>query len=125
MEEVQEYQDEEEYYEDFDLDEPVAGVCFHILTEFNLNNSRVKARMRRRSVDNTVRFDPRSTHPEAMQVAEAFADEIQKRFTGSTIKHLSPDMQDDEFHIYIVDPNHIPIAKIGVIGEDYRDRTIH
>lgn len=116
--------EDEEYYSDEEMDEPIEGICFHIMTEFNLNNRMVKARFRRKA-DNTVQFEPKATHPEAMKVADVFAVEIQKRFRGSTIKRVSPDMQDDEFHLYIVDHNHIPIAKIGIIGEDYRDRTIH
>jgi hypothetical protein len=117
--------DDGDMYDEIDMDEPVEGVCFHILTEFNLNNGVVKNRFRRKSADSTVRFEPKATHPEAMHVADVFADEIQKLFRGSTIKRISPDMQDDEFHLYIVDRFHIPIAKIGIIGEDYRDRTIH
>ncbi len=122
MDHVQEYEEEDLY--DFEIDEPIEGICFHIMTEFNLNNRVVKARFRRKT-DNTVRFEPKATHPEALKVADVFAIEIQKRFHGSQIKRISPDMRDDEFHLYIVDQNHIPIAKIGIIGEDYRDRTIH
>jgi hypothetical protein len=126
MDQLQECEDDEEFFEDeYDLDEAVEGICFHILTEFNLNHTAVKRRFRRKTDDNTVRFEPRATHPEAMKVADVFAVEIQKRFRGSSIKRVSPDMRDDEFHLYIVDQNHIPLAKIGIIGEDYRDRTIH
>jgi hypothetical protein len=122
MTDVQEY---EEWVEDYEIDEPVEGICFHVLTEFNLNNRTVKQRFRRSSSDNTVRFEPKATHPEALRVAECFATEIQRRFRGSTVKRLAPDLRDDEFHLYIVDQNHIPIARIGIVGEDYRDRTIH
>jgi hypothetical protein len=114
---------DDDAYEEFEIDEPILGICFHIMTEFNLNHRAVKQRLKKS--DNTLRFEPKSTHPEAMKVADVFADEIQKRFRGSSIKRISPDMRDDEFHLYIVDQQHIPIAKIGIVGEDYRDRTIH
>lgn len=120
--ELVEYEEEGDY--EFDFDEPVEGICFHVTTEFNLNHTQVKRRFRNKAT-NQLQFEPRATHPEAMHVADIFAVEIQKKFRGSAIKRIAPDLRSDEFHLYIVDHNHIPIAKIGVVGEDYRDRTIH
>lgn len=123
---VHEYDDEDDdiLYEDEDLDEPIDGICFHILTEFNLNNRSVKRRLQNKQ-DNKMFFDAQPTHPRAMYFAEKCATEIQKQFKGSSIKRIDPTMRNDEFHLYIVDKTYNQIAKVGVIVEDYRDYTIH
>jgi hypothetical protein len=107
-----------------DLDEPIEGICFHILTEFNLTNNAVKKRLQVKT-ERKVFFDAQATYPRAMYAAEKCATEIQNRFKGSSIKRIDPSMQNDDYHLYIVDKFHNQIAKIGVIHEDYREFTIH
>lgn len=114
---------EEEYFDDVDQDEPVDGVCFHILTEFNLNHQGVKRKLQNKT--RKVYFEPQATHPQAMTIADSCATAIQKQFKGSSIKRVDPMLRNDEFHLYVVDQTHTTIAKIGVIVEDYRDYTIH
>lgn len=116
-------ENEDEAFEEIDIDIPMKGLCFWVLTEFNENNRAVKARMK----DNNEPFDPDSfaTHPAAMDAANEYATEIQKNFRGSNVKKLEADEMEDAFHIYILDKTHIPIAKIAVVAEDYRGNTLH
>lgn len=114
---------DEDCFEEFDLDEPIKGVCFWVLTEFNVNHRAVKARLKNKAEP----FDPEScsTHPTAMDIADEFASEIQKNFRGSVVKKIDPEMMEDEFHLFVLDKTNIPIAKIAVVAEDYRENTIH
>lgn len=126
MEHLQDFEDEfeSEYFDEEDMDEPVEGICFHVMTEFNLMNKKVQSRLRFPEYQVQVQ-SAQPTHPEAMKMADVFAGQISRWFHGASIKRISPELCDDEFHLYIVDKNHTQIAKIGIIGEDYRDRTIH
>lgn len=114
---------DEDAFEEIDIDKPLKGLCFWVLTEFNTNHRLVKSRLK----DNPEPFDPDSfaTHPAAMETADEYAAEIQKIFRGSSIRKLDPEMMEDEFHIFVLDKTNIPIAKIAVVAEDYRDHTIH
>jgi hypothetical protein len=116
---VHEYDD----FEEIDIDRPIKGLCFWVLTEFNRNHRQVT----RFKVDDDQHFDPDSfsTHPAAMEVADEYATQIQKIFRGSSIRHIEPEMMEDEFHLYVVDKTNIIIAKIGIVAEDYRSFTIH
>lgn len=115
---------DEEFNEEFDLDEPIHGICFHVMTEFNLNHNGVKRKLQNRR-DRKMYLEPQATHPQAMQIADGCADAIQKQFKGSSIKRVDPMLRLDEFHLYVVDQQHMTIAKIGILVEDYRDFTIH
>lgn len=118
---MQEY--DEEFFEEIDIDKPIQGLCFWVQTIFNENHRLVKTRMK----ETDVELDPDSfaTHPEAMEMADEYAMEIQKTFRGSHIKKLDPQFMEDEFHIVILDKTNIPIAKIGIVAEDYRGITVH
>jgi hypothetical protein len=116
-------ENEDESFEEIDIDQPMPGLCFWVLTEFNESHRAVQARLK----DNKEPFDPDSfaTHPEAMIAADEYATEIQKNFRGSNIRKLESEEMEDAFHIYILDKTHIPIAKIAVVAEDYRGNTLH
>ena len=113
----------DEDFDEIDIDTPIEGVCFLVLTEFNLSNRAVKTLLKKKP--EPFEPDPYSTHPEAMETAGEYAAEIQKIFQGSTVKKVEVEMREDEFHLYIIDKTNIPIAKIGVVGLDYRGLTIH
>lgn len=107
-----------------DTDMPVHGVCFWVLTEFNIAHRAVK---RRFQTTHEISMEPDSfaTHSEAMDMADEYASEIKNRFRNSEIQKMPDDVREDEYHIYIVDRMSNPIAKIGVVGEDYRKQTRH
>lgn len=113
---------DEEAFEEIDIDEPVKGLCFWVLTEFNHNHRQVKIRMKNKD---PIEPDSFATHPAAMDVADEYAAEIQKNFRGSSVHRIEPEMMEDAFHLMIVDKMNIPIAKIGVVAEDYRHSTLH
>lgn len=116
---------EDEAFEEIaDKDKPVHGVCFWVLTEFNVAHRSVKRRFKA-TTDATIDPDSFATFSEAMEIADEYAVEIRNRFRNSAIQRISDDIRDDEFHLYIVDRMNVPIAKIGVIGEDYRKLTKH
>ena len=69
--------------------------------------------------------DSFATYSEAMDIADEYAVEIRNRFRNSAIQRMSDEIREDEFHLYIIDKMHNPIAKIGVVGEDYRDAILH
>lgn len=114
---------DDDAFEEFDIDTPVEGICFWVLTEFNLKHRDVKNRLKNKP--DPFEPDPFATHPEAMEIADEYAIEIRKIFEGSHIQRLEPEIREDEFHLYIVDKTNTPIAKIGVVAEDYRELTIH
>lgn len=118
---VSEY--DESFIEEMDLDQPIKGLCFWVLTEFNTNHRLVKNRVK----DGADPFDPDSfaTQPAALEAAEKYASAIQKIFRGSSIRKIEPEDMEDEFHLFILDKTNIPIAKIGILPEDYRDNTIN
>jgi hypothetical protein len=118
---LHEYDDDA--FEEFDIDKPIEGFCFWVLTEFNLAHRSVRAR--KIDAEQLVEPNATATHPEAMDMADDCAEEIQKKFRGSTIRRIDPEFRQDEFHLYIVDKTNMPIAKIGVVAEDYRHQTIH
>ncbi len=113
----------EDAFEEIDIDNPVKGLCFWVLTEFNTNHRLVKTRIK----GDSEHFYPDSfsTHPAAMEVADEYAVELRKIFRGSSVKRLEPEMMEDPFHLFIVDKTNIIIAKVGVVAEDYRSFTIH
>ncbi len=114
----------EESFDEIDIGKPIKGLCFWVLTEFNMSHRLVKTRFKGESEQH---FDPDSfsTHPAAMEVADEYAVEINKIFRGSSVKRLEPEMMEDLFHLFIIDKANIIIAKIGVVAEDFRDATIH
>lgn len=116
---------DEEVFEEIDIDEPMKGLCFWVLTEFNMSHRIVKTRMSKKDAEDPFEPDSFATHPEAMDIADVYATEIQKIFRGSSIHKVEPEMMEDEFHLLVLDKMNIPIAKIGVVAEDYRHNTIH
>jgi hypothetical protein len=116
---------DEEVFEEIDIDQPMKGLCFWVLTEFNPNHRVVKSRMNKKDSEDPFDPDSYATHPEAMDAANEYADAIKKLFRGSSIYKIEPEMMEDEFHLLVVDKTNIPIAKIGVVAEDYRNNTIH
>jgi hypothetical protein len=116
---------EDEAFEEIaDKDKPVQGVCFWVLTEFNIAHRAVKRRFKE-PTEAVIDPDSFATFSEAMEIADEYAIEIRSRFRNSAIQRISDDIRDDEFHLYVVDRMNVPIAKIGVIGEDYRKQTIN
>lgn len=116
---------EEEPFEELaEKDMPVSGICFWVLTEFNTMHRAVRKRFKD-SKNAEMEPDSFATFSEAMEIADEYAVEIKNRFRNSAIHRIADEIRDDEFHLYIVDRMNIPIAKIGVVGEDYRKQTRH
>lgn len=117
-------ENEDDAFEEIaDKDEPILGICFWVLTEFNIAHRAVKRRFKQ--AEAAIEPDSFATFSEAMDVADEFAIEIRNRFRSSAIQRISDDIREDEFHLYIVDKMHNPIAKVGVVAEDYRTITKH
>ncbi len=115
--------DEDAFEELADKNKPISGVCFWVITEFNIAHAAVKRRFKTDS--SWIEPDSFATYPEAVEMADEYAVEIKNRFRGSLIQRITDDFREDEFHLYIVDKMANPIAKIGVVGEDYRRQTLH
>jgi hypothetical protein len=113
---------DDDEFDEIDLDQPTSGICFWVLTEFNLNHRSVKTALKNKT--DVMEPDSYATHPEAMEMADEYANEIKQIFHGSTVKHMDLEFMEDAFHIYILDKTNIPIAKIGVVAEYYRNLTI-
>jgi len=116
--------DDDAFEELADKNKPVSGVCFWVITEFNVAHTAVKRRFKTKT-DTWIEPDSFATYPEAIEMADEYAVEIKNRFRGSIIQRITDDYREDEFHLYIVDKTSNPIAKIGVVGEDYRRQTLH
>jgi hypothetical protein len=121
---MQPHCDHEEFEEIADNNQPVIGICFWVITEFNVAHRTVKRRFK----DNKnamMEPDAFATFSEAMDIADEYAVEIKNQFRGTFIQRIDDEIRADEFHIYIVDKMSNPVAKIGVFGEDYRKQTRH
>jgi hypothetical protein len=114
---------DEECFDEIDIDKPVKGLYFWILTEFNLHHPEIKNKLREDEI--IIIPDTYATFPEAMDIADEYAYKIKNRFKGSNIRKLEPHEMENEFHIYILDKTNIEIARIAVVAEDYRGVTLH
>lgn len=117
---LSEYDDDD--FDEIDIDKPIKGLCFWVYTEFNTNHRIVRHRLK---VGQSPEPDSFATHPAAQEAADEYAAEIQKNFRGSTIQKIEPEMREDEFHIFVLDKTNIPLAKIGIVAENYQDQTIN
>jgi hypothetical protein len=113
----------EDEYEEFELDEPVKGIYFYVVTEFNNNHKLVNKRIKEDEFYSES--EPLATHPEAKITASLLADKIHKSYGGSKIINIPDDVREDIFSIYILDKDENEIACIGISAVDYRDEILH
>jgi len=110
-------------YDDFMSDNPIKGVFFSVFVTYNPNHPQVKKTIVK---SNTfLESEPLATYVQASKVSVEMAKKIKKSFKGSVVHQYEPEEVDDEYTIYIIDKKDRPIAKLGVVAEDYRRKTIH
>ena len=111
----------EEEYENLATDEPIPGVFFSVFIRYNMTHPTVKKKI----VDDFIESDPLPTYAIANATSFRTAESIRKIFRGSIIKEVPQEELEDEYSIYVFDSKERPIAKLGVVAEDYRGKTTH
>jgi len=112
----------EEEMEEFDPDRAVKGIFYSVLIKYNLDNPAVKRKKIRQEM---IESDAFSTYVGANQFSTKTAEGIKKMYKGAHLFEVEPTEFDDYYTLYVMDKQERFIAKIGVVAEDYRDKTIH
>jgi hypothetical protein len=104
-------------------DYPPERVFFSVLVRYDLENPLVRKKV---DADRALlKSEPIATFPQASRFSEEAARNITKSYRGATIRVFDLDHVPDQYNIYIHDKKSRPIAKLGVVCEDYRGKTIH
>jgi hypothetical protein len=104
-------------------DYPPERVFFSVFIRYDLKNPLV-----RRKVEADQAFlhsEPIATFPQASRFSEHAAKNITKSYRGATMRILDLEHVPDQYNIYVYDAKDRPVAKLGVVVEDYRGKTIH
>jgi hypothetical protein len=104
-------------------DHPPESVFFSVFIRYNLANPLVRKKV---EADQAfLESEPIATFPQASRFSEQAARDITKSYRGATIRVFELEQVPDEYNIYIHDVKDRSIAKIGIVFEDYRGKTIH
>ena len=118
--------DDQLNFEEADRATPIKGVCYYVRVQYNGENPMVrrKAKAALRKNNYIEEMTPLATITEVEDATEKAAGVIQRAYKGSMIYVRSAADMEDEYCMLILDTKQRPIAKLGIIAEDYRKETL-
>lgn len=102
---------------------PVKGVFYSVFIYYNVKHPQIKKQ--RKQIQEFMESEPIETYTLAEKCSVELAKKIKKKYRGSSLQKLAPEQAEDEYTLFVVDARDQLLAKLGVVAEDYREKTIH
>lgn len=101
---------------------PPKGIYFTVRVEYNHEHPIFDGQM---ETGEYLVSNPIQSFPEALEASDMIARKLQKEtFTDSEVVEVDPG-ETNGFHYYIVDPQHVSLACVGIDTYDHRNETFH
>lgn len=101
---------------------PPKGIYFTVALEYVTDNPALEGIV---TPGTTLESTPIADFNTAMEVSDGVVEKLHETF-GEHIQIMEVDPKaHDGFHVYVSDPNAVPLARVGVEMHDYRKATLH